>query len=353
MCRTLAATFIALVFAAAVRADEPVTGNNVKPVAENKKDEPAIASFSLDKAVHFLDSAALTWTQKQNCFTCHTNYAFLYARPHVSGSAPAHAEIRKSLEELITKRWTDVGWRWDAEVVATAAALAYNDAHTTNKLHPLTYFALERMWTVQKKDGGFSWLKCNWPPMENDDHYGATLAAIATGVAPGGYAKSDAAKAGLDGIRKWLANNPPQNLHHKAMILWASTYLDGFATDEARKATIKELTAAQLPDGGWSAASLGSGTWKRADKLEQDAKTSDGYGTGFVVFVLRRAGVPANEATVHKGVAWLKGNQRESGRWFTRSLNRDNKHYLTHAGTAFAVMALAACEEVGTVVGAR
>ena len=39
MCRTLAATFIALVFAAAVRADEPVTGNNVKPVAENKTRE--------------------------------------------------------------------------------------------------------------------------------------------------------------------------------------------------------------------------------------------------------------------------------------------------------------------------
>ena len=31
------------------------------------------------------------------------------------------------------------------------------------------------------------------------------------------------------------------------------------------------------------------------------------------------------------------------GRWFTRSLNRDNKHYLSHVGTAFAVMALAEC----------
>ena len=37
----------------------------------------------------------------------------------------------------------------------------------------------------------------------------------------------------------------------------------------------------------------------------------------------------------------MKANQRESGRWFTRSLvNDDNKHYLAHIGSAFAVMAI-------------
>ena len=42
-------------------------------------------------------------------------------------------------------------------------------------------------------------------------------------------------------------------------------------------------------------------------------------------------------------MAWLEGNQRESGRWFTRSLNDDKAHYIANAGTGFAVMALAAC----------
>ena len=31
---------------------------------------------------------------------------------------------------------------------------------------------------MNHEDGGFDWIKCNWPPMEIDDHYGATLAAI-------------------------------------------------------------------------------------------------------------------------------------------------------------------------------
>jgi hypothetical protein len=40
----------------------------------------------------------------------------------------------------------------------------------------------------------------------------------------------------------------------------------------------------------------------------------------------------------------LQSNQRESGRWFTRSLNTDKYHYITNAGTAFAVLVLKACE---------
>jgi squalene-hopene/tetraprenyl-beta-curcumene cyclase len=276
----------------------------------------------------------------------HTNYAYLYARPLVSAmsaqaKAPAHAEVRKALEDMVAVRWQKNGPRWPAEVVASAAALAVNDAHTTGKLHPQTKAALDRMWTLQRPDGGWDWIKCNWPPMENDDHYGVTLAALAVGVAPENYAKTPAAQQGLAGIRGYLAKNPPQNLHHRVMILWAATHLGDMMDPKDKSATIRALLAKQRPDGGWNSASLGN--WKRGDKKEQDIETSDGYATGFSIYVLRRAGVPAEHAALVKGLAWLKSNQRESGRWFTRSLNRDNKHYLSHVGTAFAVMALAEC----------
>ena len=93
------------------------------------------------------------------------------------------------------------------------------------------------MWTVQQKDGGIRWLKLNQPPMEFDDHYGVTLAALAVGVAPEDYAQTDQAKKGLDGLRAWLKANPPTMLHHKMMLLWTSTYLDGFATQAEQAAT--------------------------------------------------------------------------------------------------------------------
>ena len=100
----------------------------------------------------------------------------------------------------------------------------------------------------------------------------------------------------------------------------------------------RDLTAAQRPDGGWACSLLYP--WDRADDKEQDLESSDGYGTGFAVFVLRKAGVPADGPAVARGVAWLKSHQRASGRWFTRSLNKDNEHFISHAGTAYAVMAL-------------
>jgi squalene-hopene/tetraprenyl-beta-curcumene cyclase len=52
----------------------------------------------------------------------------------------------------------------------------------------------------------------------------------------------------------------------------------------------------------------------------------------------------ATEKPLQRAVAWLKANQRESGRWFTRSLNRDGRNYISNVGTAFAVLALKACE---------
>ncbi len=321
---------------------EPITLTNLPPLSANQKDEPLARVFSLEAAGRFLDTAALNWQKQKNCFACHTNYAYLTARPAIPGQAPAQDIVRKFAEEHVQQRWEKDGPRWDAEVVAMAAALAFNDAATTGKLHPLTRKALDRMWTVQRPDGGWKWLKCNWPPMESDDHYGATLAALAVAVAPDHYAQTEAAKKGLENIRRYFKANPPKMLHHEAMLLWVSTSLDGFLSAAEKKAIVDKLLALQKADGGWAVATLGQ--WQRADKKEQDTQTSDGYATGFCLYVLRRAGLPANDARIQKGVAWLKKNQRASGRWFTRSLRSDGKHYLSHAGTAFAVLALKECE---------
>jgi squalene-hopene/tetraprenyl-beta-curcumene cyclase len=300
--------------------------------------------MSVKKAVAFLDAASLNWQESRKCFTCHTNLAYLYVRPTFGSADAPHRQIRAAAEKLVREGWEKPGPRSEADVVATASALAFNDAATTGKLHPLTRKALDRMWKVQRKDGGWDWLKCNWPPLESDDHYGVTLAAIAVGVAPEQYRDTPQAKKGIEGIRRYLTTHPPTMMHHRAMLLWASAHLDGLLTRDEKAAIAKSLFKLQKPDGGWNLAALGK--WEREDDRQQDTASSDGYATGLVVYVLRRAGVPAKDERIQKGVAWLKGNQRESGRWFTRSLNRDTYHYISHAGTAFALMALAECGEV-------
>jgi squalene-hopene/tetraprenyl-beta-curcumene cyclase len=315
--------------------------NSPAPVA-NKADEPFAKAYSLDHAVRFLDTASLDWTKNRKCFTCHTNFSYLMVRPAVDASVQAHRDVRNSLQAMVTSRWETDGPRWDAEVVMAASVLSINDAMTTGNLHPITRKALDRMWTVQGENGGFEWLKCGWPPMESDDHYGVTIALIGLGMAPENYMDTPQAQQGLVGLKKYLKNNPAPTLHHQAMVLWASNYHSDLLTQAERKATISRITARQNTDGGWALAGLGD--WQRADKKEQDTKTSDGYATGFLIYALSLNGLPNDDPVITNGIAWLKSHQRASGRWHTRSLNRDNKHFISHAGTAFAVLALVNCD---------
>ena len=353
-----AARWVALVAALALAAGAlagslglPVRGAELPPPAPNSPDEPLAPVLSLAGSAAFLDAVALDWTRKRQCGTCHTNYAYLVARPALKdrdkdGPSPAMAEIRTFFENRVA-HWDDpekaAKPRWDAEVVATAAALALNDAATTGRLHPRTRQALDRIWTLQKADGSWSWLKCGWPPYEHDDYYGAVFAALGVGSAPGGYAKSEAARAGLDRLRSYLKATPAPDLHHKTFLLWASTRLDGLMTPASRDATVTQLRSLQHPDGGWGLPSLGD--WaRRAGSANDKSAPSDGYATGLVVYVLRQAGVSADDPAVRRGADWLRSHQRASGRWFTRSLNNDKAHYIANAGTGFAVLALSACE---------
>ena len=327
----------------AVFAAEVPTMDDVVDPGPNQADERLAGEFSPARAVQFLDAASLSWQKTRKCLACHTNCAYLQARPVLPGQTPAAANVRAYAEELVAKRWKTQGPRWAAEVVATAAALALNDAATTGRLHSLTRIALDRMWTVQRKDGGWDWLKCGWPPMESDDHYGATLAAVAVGYAPDAYAQTEAAQRGMASLQEYFRQHPPETLHQQAMLLWADSRQESLMSEADEQTCIRRLVELQRDDGGWSAATLGP--WQRQDGKPQETTLSDGYGTGFVIFVLRQAGIPSDDARIQRGVSWLKSHQRASGRWFSRSLNKDSKHFLTHAGTAMAILALAACGE--------
>lgn len=322
-----------------------VRGADFPQPAATKPTEPVAKELSLAKAAEYLDGVGVNWTRDRGCITCHTNMPYLTARPLLKGDA-GWKEVRAYLEKDV-KGWSEGGKpRGDAYVVATAFALAFNDAQQTGRLHDQTKAALDRMWAVQRPNGAWNWLKCDWPPLEHDDYYGAVLAALAVGYAPGEYAKSEGAKAGLAKLRDYLKKTPAPDLHHTAMLLWASTKLDGLMTPDEQKKAVTALKSKQRKDGGWSLPSLGTYKRRDADKMSNDPNAdSDGYGTGFVTYVLLVAGEKPTDAAVVSAVKWLNGNQRESGRWFTRSLNNDKAHYIANAGTAFCVLALSEAGE--------
>jgi squalene-hopene/tetraprenyl-beta-curcumene cyclase len=317
----------------------------------NSASEALAATLSLARGAEFLDRSALAWLRAKECASCHSSYSYIMARPMLGDlKAPALVRMRTFLEDRVAG-W-DKGGKGKGlpteedeavtEVVATAATLAFHDAQNSGKLSIRTRQALDRMWTLQREDGSWDWNKHLLPPQEFDEYYGAVFAALGVGQAPEGYAQGDSAKAGVAKLKGYLKQNPPPNLHHKAFLLWASLKFEGLMTPEERKKTANELLRLQRPDGGWNLPSLGD--WKRLDGSENDKKAdSDGYATGLVIYILRQAGQDAKDPAIRRGIQWLQSNQRVSGRWFTRSLNADRAHYITNAGSAYAIMALRSC----------
>jgi squalene-hopene/tetraprenyl-beta-curcumene cyclase len=57
----------------------------------------------------------------------------------------------------------------------------------------------------------------------------------------------------------------------------------------------------------------------------------------------RQAASIPDDPAIARGLAWLKTHQRQSGGWFTPSLNGSSRNLITNAGTALCVMALDAC----------
>ena len=322
---------------------DPVSG-------PNRSDEPLIEQFSLQRAVSFADASALQWEQQRDCVTCHTNGLYLVAAARV---APTGGENRRArefargyLNRYVVQKQKPSGQRGAVEgLVASTCFLAISDMGSVGKLSPDTRRALDHMWSLQDEDGGWSaWLKCGWPPFESDDHFGVTLAAVTAGVLPKTYRKTERAAAGIQRLKGWLRDHPPQNLHHKGMMMWAASGLDGLVDDEKRKKWSRELLEVQRPDGGWRLVDVGAGKWKRPDDVSEKL-TSDAYATAFSIFVLRQAEIPVDHPHLKRGLQWLRSHQRQSGRWFSRSPRRDGKHYISHAATMFAILAFHSCGE--------
>ena len=88
--------------------------------------------------------------------------------------------------------------------------------------------------------------------------------------APGDYAKTDAAKAGIEKLKAYFQKTPPPHLHHTEMLLWASTKLDGLMTADERKKAVAALRTKQRKDGGWSLPSLCDYKRRDTDKTPSD-----------------------------------------------------------------------------------
>jgi squalene-hopene/tetraprenyl-beta-curcumene cyclase len=338
--------------------------------------EPS-ASWSGKAAASYLDGRMSWWMawptaardHETFCVSCHTAVPYAMARPALRAALAesAPSAIERKLLENVTKRvrlWKDVEpfyadkTRGDpktaesrgTESILNALILAGYDAQT-GELSPDTRLALDNMWAQQLKTGeakgAWSWLQFHNSPWEGDSqYYGATLAAIALGTAPGNYRSAPEIQDGMQLLREYLVRErDSQVLINRVMLLWASTKVAGLLTPAQQKSIADEALSKQQADGGFSLSSF-VGEWKRRDATPLETK-SDGYATGVVVFVLQQTGMRRDQPPLNRALNWLMLNQdKTEGRWLAYSLNKqrdlssDAGRFMSDAATAYAVLAL-------------
>ncbi|MFN8857096.1 MAG: prenyltransferase/squalene oxidase repeat-containing protein [Planctomycetaceae bacterium] len=322
-------------------------------------DEPRRESVSVELAETYLEQGSLAWNGHRKCVSCHTNGAYMQFRPALSARlgkpSPAMREHFLASLEAFAKKTPEEQQESvaPAQAIYLAAGLAEWDAHVTRSLSPETDRALRLMLDLQRDSGTWGSLEC-WPPYESSAFHLATTAAMAIGTAPGWLAglQDDAVKARVERLKQYLVTEKPRQDYDRTLLLWASTRLPGLLSAERQKELVELVLSKQQADGGWSIRSFGApeewGAGNRAEKLRAEPEfatpPSDGHQTGLAIVVLRELGVPANDPRIQRGVTWLKGNQRASGRWWTRSLNTDSWHFITYSGTALPLLALSHCD---------
>jgi squalene-hopene/tetraprenyl-beta-curcumene cyclase len=355
--------------------------------------------WSAGGAANYLDKREAQWSNWPGaardhgtfCVSCHTALPYALARPALAKalSEPGPSVEEKTLLNNVVKRvrlWENIGpyysdkdagiYKTDesrgTEAILNALILASHDARQ-GQLGAATRMALDHMWKLQettgKMQGSWPWLQFgHQEPWEADDspYFGACLAAVAVGTAPAEYRASPNIQDQLKLLSEYLNSEYLQQstMNHIAL-LWASTKLPGLLDPQQQKTIVDEVLKKQRADGGWllspltwkwrgwTLASLGR-IWLLSDG-SLASRSSDGYATAIISFVLPQAGVPADNPQLQRALLWLARNQTEEGYWPSSSPNKRRSpssnvgHFMSDAATAYAVLALTSAEPTNSV----
>jgi squalene-hopene/tetraprenyl-beta-curcumene cyclase len=382
MKHVLAALLIpSVLFAATTPAPKPkpafqYESGDIK-VSIPKADEPRVTQFgteSIKAAVKYLEDGSTCWVRKKSCVNCHTTGPYLSERPAlIPQLGKPSEEIVADFIEFVPKDVKEVketatksGYKHlpgAFTAVWRSLGLAEWDKHIRGKTSEPTERSIRDMFERQAANGAFvSHGEVEIPHITTD--FELSLQAVrAITAAPGWLTELRDKKllGKVEKLKTWLRTSEPKNDWDRVLSLQLAFYLPELVPAEKRDAALKLLSSKQHADGGWSTRDLSAlKDWhfevsetvqKLITSLPDAAKPeSDAYMTALAIVLMRQSDVPAEDERIQKAVAWLKKEQRVSGRWWMHSLYRGNYHYITYIATCQALKALALCDELPLLV---
>jgi squalene-hopene/tetraprenyl-beta-curcumene cyclase len=335
-------------------------------------DEPRVPAFGPDSvkaAVGYLENGAIAWVREKSCVNCHTTGPYLSEFPALAPRlGKPIAEIANDFIQFVPAQITPVKAtekNGHAYYPATFTAvwrslgLAEWDKHVTGKTAETTDRSLRDMFARQSPNGAFvSHGEVEVPHITTDFEL-SLQAARAITAAPQWleHLTDETLLKQVHQLKAWLQAPELKNDFDRVLRLQLAHYLPELVPPAEREKALALLASKQHADGGWSTRDLSAlADWhfEISDAVahlithlpDADQPESDPYMTALAIVLMRQTDVPASDPRIQRGLAWLKKEQRLSGRWWMHSLYRGNYHYITYIATMQALKALALCDEL-------
>jgi hypothetical protein len=179
----------------------------------------------------------------------------------------------------------------------TAVMMAAQNAPPTFATDTLVYYLAGK----QRQAGNWRGVGATRAPIQDGD-FSRTAMGIRALAVYGTPARKGELAERIARAAAWLASQTPRSTEDRVMQLlglkWANT------NARARDTRTRELMAAQRTDGGWA---------------QTPYLPSDAYATGQALFALREMNVPATDAALQRGAAFLLRTQEKDGSWYVKS----------------------------------
>jgi N-acyl-D-amino-acid deacylase len=272
------------------------------------------------------------------CAACHAQplsaMTVSLARKHAWTEASADSDVQQvtaslgaSSQGLLQMR--EAGGTPDTQLYMVWALTAQG-APASRATDALAHFLAGK----QQPDGSWRGVGATRAPMQDGDFSRTALAVLALTAYPT-PARAAEYRERVTRAASWLAAQPPLSTEDRVMQLlglhWAAAHAS------VRDSRARELEALQRADGGWA---------------QTPFLASDAYATGQVLYTLRQLGVPAADAALQRGAAFLVRTQQTDGSWHVKSramkiqpyfqsgFPYDHDQWISQAGTSWAAMGL-------------
>jgi ankyrin repeat protein len=275
----------------------------------------ASARDAVQRSLPLLQRTDETFWKKAGCVSCHNNTL-------TAETVAAARQLSMKVDEEIATRqrrtiagflesWREralqgIGIPGDADTVSYILLGLAAEAHPADRAtDAMARFLLDR----QGPDGQW-FLLAHRPPIESSviEVTAASMRALQVYGGRHGGASTRAIRRAAE----WIANATVESNEDRVFrvmgLTWAARGTDDvarIATGDAIAAAVRDLKAAQRPDGGWAQTS---------------SLASDAYATGQALVALATSGlVPRDDDSRRRGTEFLLNTQLADGSWFVRT----------------------------------